>query len=242
MKAMILAAGLGTRLKPFTGQMPKALVTVGGRPMLEILIRRLMAQGIREMIINVHHFADQVIDYLAKNQNFGAGITISREEMLLETGGGLKKASWFFGDGQPFLMHNVDVISDLNFSEMREQHLRSGALATLAVTRRTTSRCFLFDADLNLRGWMNASTGEQRLTTTESVGLQPLAFSGVQLISPEFFDFFPAASRFPIIETYLDAARQRTIKGFVHDAQNWLDMGKPDELGKAAQLLGRLEL
>src|ERR1700758_4387839 len=154
MKAMVLAAGLGTRLRPITNDRPKALVEVAGRTLLEITLTRLRAFGIRDVIVNVHHFADSIIEYLAANDNLGLNIAISREDLLLDTGGGLKKAAWFFLDGtkndgvnrggEPFLLHNVDVISTVDLTEMLETHRRSGALATLAVQQRESSRYLLF--------------------------------------------------------------------------------------------------
>ena len=155
MKAMVLAAGLGTRLRPLTNDRPKALVEVGGRTLLEITLRRLRSFGVHEVIVNAHHFADMVRDYLDANKNFGMRIEISREDVLLDTGGGLKKAAWFFledGQGEPFLLHNVDVISNIDLVRMVRFHVEHGALATLAVQARPTKRPLLFDADGRFRG------------------------------------------------------------------------------------------
>src|SRR5690242_13780584 len=157
MKAMILAAGLGTRLRPLTNDRPKALVELAGRTLLEITLARLRAFGIQEVIINVHHFAEKVVDYLQANKNFGMRIEISREEVLLDTGGGLKKAAWFFLEdaisrSEPFILHNVDVISTINLVKMVEAHQASDALATLAVQKRESSRQVLFDEHLQLCG------------------------------------------------------------------------------------------
>jgi len=145
---MILAAGLGKRLRPVTDTIPKALVEVGGRTLLEMAIIHLASSGVKEIIINVHHFAGQIIEYLEKKKNFGLDVTISDEsDQLLDTGGGMKKAAWFFEKGEPFIVRNVDVISDLDLKTMMDHHLQSGAIATLAVRRRETSRYFLFDPD-----------------------------------------------------------------------------------------------
>ncbi|HNW54747.1 MAG TPA: sugar phosphate nucleotidyltransferase, partial [Bacteroidales bacterium] len=161
MKAMIFAAGLGTRLKPYTETMPKALVPVGGVPMLELLLNHLKQNGFSRIIINVHHFAGQVVDFLDRNHNFGLDIAISHEEdLLLDTGGGLKKAAWFFDDQQPFLVQNVDVMSDIDYLEMLRFHTQTQSLVTLAVSERESSRYFLFDNTMQLSGWENVKTGE----------------------------------------------------------------------------------
>src|SRR5882672_10294838 len=200
MKAMILAAGLGTRLRPLTDTRPKALVEIAGRTLLEITLTRLRAFGITEVIINVHHFADMVIDYLKSNNNFGMRIEISREEVLLDTGGGLKKAAWFFLEDparldEPFLLHNVDVLSTIDFARMLQFHKERGALATLAVQARETSRPLLFDDHLQLCGRRIADKDTlipiphhavipSEARNLSSAPLQSLAFSGIHLISP----------------------------------------------------------
>lgn len=243
MKAMIFAAGLGTRLKPFTETMPKALVPVAGVPMIEILIRHLMLDGITDIIINVHHFAGQVIGFLEQHNNFGANITISHEaELLLDTGGGLQKASWFFSDNQPFLVHNVDVMSDLKYSEMFQFHENSGAIATLAVSNRQTSRYFLFDETMQLCGWENTKTGEVKIVRSECQDLRRFAFSGIHILSTDIFKFIKQSGKFSIIDTYLQLAAKHKVTGFVHNPVNWVDMGKPDELAKAELLLQKLEI
>ncbi len=242
MKAMIFAAGLGTRLKPYTETLPKALVPVGGIPMLEIIIENFKRNVITEIIINVHHFASQVIEFLRKNNNFGVDIVISHEEeMLLDTGGGLKKAAWFFNDQQPFLVQNVDVISDLNYQDMLDSLNRSGSLAALAVSRRETSRYFLFDKNMRLCGWENIKTGEVKLSHSESQNLEQFAFSGIHIIDPAIFKFINQGARFSIIDTYLDLAADQKITGFSHNPENWMDMGKPEELLKAAIVLRKIK-
>ncbi|MDO9258044.1 MAG: nucleotidyltransferase family protein [Bacteroidales bacterium] len=243
MKAMIFAAGLGTRLKPYTETMPKALVPVAGIPMLEILIKHLLKNGINEILINVHHFAAQVTEFLKLNNNFGANITISNEEdLLLDTGGGLKKAAWFFNDQQPFLVHNVDVISDIDYKEMFDFHNSNKALATLAVSNRTTSRYFLFDNQIQLCGWENMKTGEIRMARADSQNLTRFAFSGIHIIDPAIFNFMDRDGKFSIVDTYLGLASSHKIIGFKHNPENWVDMGKPEELQKAEIILKKLYL
>ena len=237
---MIFAAGLGARLKPYTETMPKALVPVAGAPMLQILIKHLQSQGISDIIINVHHFADQVIAFLGKNKNFGANITISHEEeLLLDTGGGLKKAAWFFNDQKPFLVQNVDVISDLNYKEMLGFHDGNGAMATLAVTNRKTSRYFLFDEQMQLCGWENTKTLKIRLARPGTANLTRFAFSGIHILDPAIFNFINQTGKFSIVDTYLELAATHKIIGFKHNPENWVDMGKPEELAKAESILNR---
>jgi NDP-sugar pyrophosphorylase family protein len=238
MKAMIFAAGLGTRLKPYTETMPKALVQVAGMPMIEILIKHLILNGITDIIVNVHHFADQVIGFLNQNNSFGANITISNESgLLLDTGGGLKNASWFFNDNQPFLVQNVDVVCDINYPDFLETHCKNKALATLAVSSRETSRRFLFDSSMQLCGWENSKNNEQRMARPQSENLTRFAFSGIHILDPAIFTMMPQIGKFSIIDSYLEIAATKKIVGFVHDPDYWIDMGKPDELLKAEKLL-----
>jgi len=226
MKAMVLAAGLGTRLRPLTNSRPKALVEVEGRTLLEIALERLRVFGIQEVIVNVHHFADMMVDYLNSNRNFGMRIEVSREELLLDTGGGLKKAAWFFrGDREPFILHNVDVISSINLNRMVGYHKDNGALATLAVHDRPTSRPLVFDETLRLEG--------------RGPGL---AFSGIHVISPRLLEMLTEDGVFSIIDSYLRLAAQgEKILGFRADEYYWRDLGKPGDLKQAAQdLLDKL--
>jgi len=241
MKAMIFAAGLGTRLKPYTETMPKALVPVAGVPMLEILIKHLQKSGIQDILINVHHFAGQVIDFLKTNSNFGANITISNEEdLLLDTGGGLKKAAWFFNDQQPFFVQNVDVISDLDYKEMLHFHTINGALVTLAVCNRITSRYFLFDKQMQLCGWENTKTAEVKIARSDSQDLARFAFSGIHIIDPAIFNSIKKEGKFSIVDTYLELASIHKISGYEHNPENWVDMGKPEELTKAENILKKI--
>jgi NDP-sugar pyrophosphorylase family protein len=219
MKAMILAAGLGTRLRPLTNDRPKALVEVAGRTLLEITLKRLHDSGIREVIINVHHFADMVVDRLKTMDNFGMRIEVSREDVLLDTGGGLKKAAWFFAGDETFILHNVDVISTIDLQRMVTFHTDNEALATLAVKDRKTSRPLLFDERLQLRG-RGTDSG--------------LAFSGIHVISSRLFPLLTEEGVFSIIPAYLRLALQgERILGFRTDEYYWRDLGKLEDLAAA---------
>lgn len=246
MKAMILAAGLGTRLRPLTDDRPKALVEVAGRTLLEITLARLRDFGIREVIVNVHHFADMVVDYLKKNDNFGMRIEVSREDVLLDTGGGLKKAAWFLledanrphdssGGEEPFLLHNVDVISTIDLRRMVQSHKEHQALATLAVQDRETSRYLLFDDQLQLCG-RRVTSGEKDEIARPSRQVTALAFSGIHVISPRLLTMMTEEGVFSIITSYLRLAGSgEQILAFRADEYYWLDLGKPENVTKAAQ-------
>ena len=238
MKAMILAAGLGTRLRPLTKDRPKALVEVGGRTLLEITLARLRGFGVREVIINVHHFADMVVDYLKTKNNFRMRIEISREDELLDTGGGLKRAAWFFledslGRDEPFVVHNVDVISTIDLARMVRLHNARQALATLAMQDRETSRYLLFDEQLRLCGRRAGRDGESEVVR-ESASMQALAFSGVHVISPRIFSMIAEEGAFSIISSYLRLAAQgENIFGFRANEHYWRDMGRLENLAQA---------
>jgi NDP-sugar pyrophosphorylase family protein len=239
MKAMILAAGLGTRLRPLTNDRPKALVEVAGRTLLEITLARLRAFGVNEVIVNVHHFADLVIAYLKAHDNFGMRIEVSREEVLLDTGGGLKKAGWFFLEDprsdEPFLVHNVDVISTIDLERMVQSHQQSKALATLAVQERETSRYLLFDERLQLCG-RRAGRDQKLEIVRPSSRTQALAFSGIHVISPRLLTEMTEEGVFSIITSYLRlAGRGENIAAFRADEYYWRDLGKPADLQQAAQ-------
>lgn len=240
MKAMILAAGLGTRLRPLTNDRPKALVEVDGRTLLEITLSRLRSFGIREVIVNVHHFADLVVDYLKKNGNFGMRIEISREEVLLDTGGGLKKAAWFFLESanhsdEPFILHNVDVVSTIDLRRILQHQSENQALATLAVQERETSRYLLFDAQHQLCGRRAGRDGKPELVRPSSQ-LQALAFSGIHVISPRMLTMLMEQGAFSIVDAYLRLAAQgEKILAFRADEYYWRDLGKPEDLAQAAQ-------
>ena len=238
MKAMILAAGLGTRLRPLTNDRPKALVDVGGRTMLEITLLRLRAFGVREVIINVHYLADMIVEYLKQNDNFGMHIEISREDVLLDTGGGLKKAADFFLKGQrdretPFVLHNVDVISTIDLSRMTEFHRENQALASLAVQDRETSRYLLFDERHQLCGRRTGQQQEDELVGS-SKPAEALAFSGIHIISPRLFELMQENGIFSIVTAYLRlAARGEKIVAFRADDYYWRDLGRPDDVVQA---------
>src|SRR5947209_169064 len=238
MKAMILAAGLGTRLRPLTDNRPKALVEIAGRTLLEITLSRLLASGIREVIINVHHFADAILDYLKTNDNFGMRIEVSREDVLLDTGGGLKKAAYFFLEdsnrlGEPFVLHNVDVISTIDLRRMVQFHTENQALATLAVQDRETARYLLFDEELKLCG---RRRGQETEFVRSSNQVQALAFSGIHVISPLLFAIMIEEGVFSIITSYLRlAAHGENILAFRADEYYWRDLGRPDDVTQAAQ-------
>jgi len=245
MKAMVLAAGLGTRLRPLTNDRPKALVEVGGHTLLEITLTRLRDFGIRDVIINVHHFSDMIIAYLRANNYFGMNIELSREDdLLLDTGGGLKKAGWFFtqdsgrdgaGREEPFILHNVDVISNIDFKKMLDAYTRADALATLAVQDRQTSRYLLFDGSLQLCGRQAGRDGQPELVRPAK-NPEPLAFSGIHIISPRLIPMITEQGAFSIIDSYLRLAAQgEKIMAFRADEYYWRDLGRLDHIAQAAE-------
>jgi mannose-1-phosphate guanylyltransferase len=240
MKAMVLAAGLGTRLRPLTDHHPKALVEIGGRTLLEITLSRLRAFGVREVILNVHHFAEMILEFLKTHNNFGMRIEVSCEEVLLDTGGGLKKAGWFFLEDpaqvdEPFLLQNVDVISTIDFRRMVERHQDTKALATLALQQRETSRYLLFDEQLRLCGRRIVREQKEEVVRV-SRELQPLAFTGIHVISPRLLKLMKEHGVFSIIDLYLRLAGQgENIRGFRADEYYWRDLGKLDQVQQAAE-------
>ena len=252
MKAMILAAGLGTRLRPLTDSRPKALVEINGRTLLEITLACLRSFGVREVIINVHHFADMVAEYLKSHNDFGMRIEISREDdLLLDTGGGLKKAARFFLDDSrqvppgPFLLHNVDVMSNIDLRRMLQFHGERGALATLAVQSRESSRLLLFNEQSQLVGRApgsgvissearNPSASSNSPLATRHSPLA-LAFSGIHIISPRLLPMLTEEGVFSIIDAYLRLAAQgERILAFRADEYYWRDLGRPADLQQAA--------
>lgn len=236
MKAMIFAAGLGTRLRPFTNDRPKALVEVNGVPLLEIAIQRLKAAGVEEIIINVHHFASQIEAFLQENRSFGIRIELSDErEQLLDTGGGLKKAAWFFDDGRPFFAYNADILTTLDLKTMYAAHRVSDALATLAVQSRESTRAFLFDDGGRLSGWRNVARQAERIVRP-AVALHPMAFSGIHVISPGLFRYMPDETVFSIVDVYLDVASREPVMAYPHDHDLWIDVGKPGALAEAQKI------
>ena len=238
MKAMILAAGLGTRLRPLTDERPKALVEIFGRTLLEITLSRLRTFGVREVIINVHHFADMIIEYLKVNDNFGMRIEVSREEFLLDTGGGLKQAAHFFLEDsdrldEPFILHNVDVISTIDLRRLVHFHTENQALATLAVQEREANRYLLFDEQLLLCGRKSELNQNPEIVRPEPQ-VQALAFCGIHVISPRLLALMSEEGVFSIITSYLSlAARGEKILAFRADEFYWRDLGRPDTIRQA---------
>ncbi len=243
MKAMIFAAGLGTRLRPLTDNCPKALVKVAGRPMLEHVIRHLISYGFTDIVVNIHHFGQQIIDFLEANDNFGADIKISDERgELLDTGGGILKARPLLDDGQPFLVHNADIMTDLNLADFYNWHLAHNADASVLVANRKTSRYFVFSPDRRLQGWENVNTGETRpVGFAPSEGQLQLAFGGVHVISPSIFDAlngYSSEAKFSITPFYVDSCQQLKIMGYTPDtAYRWFDIGSPEKLAQAENAL-----
>ncbi len=237
---MILAAGLGTRLRPLTNDRPKALVEVAARTLLDVTLARLRHFGIRDVIVNVHHFADRVVEYLKKNGNFGMRIEISREEVLLDTGGGLKKAAWFFLEApeSPFILHNVDVISTIDIQRMVEFHEERGALATLAVQDRASSRLLLFDEADALFGRRTSvkDSHDREEIVRPARGEKARAFSGIHVISPRLLPMLAEEGAFSIITSYLRlAGRGEKILGFAADRYYWRDLGRPGTIAQAEE-------
>jgi N-acetyl-alpha-D-muramate 1-phosphate uridylyltransferase len=225
MKAMILAAGLGSRLKPFTEKHPKALYPVNGKSLLQRNVEYLKAAGVTDIIVNVHHFADQIIAVIKENNGWGCNVVISDEtNEVLETGGGLKKAAQFFeNDTEPFLLMNADMLTDLDISKMKTVHTQNNGLATVAVTNRATSRYLLFNKSNMLCGWLNEKTGEQKGITGSKK-----AFSGIHIISPKIFSLITGSGKFSMIDLYLRLATTQTIMAFDHSDGKLIDVGKPE--------------
>jgi len=225
-KAMILAAGLGTRLKPLTDFKPKALLEWEGHTLLEHSILKLKSEGFTSIVINVHHYAEMVMDFVKAKDMFGIEIEFSHEKAeLLDTGGGIAKASWFFGKN-PFLVYNVDIISDIDLRAMYRDHLESGAIATLAVKERLTSRSLLMSEDGFLKGWRDNRSGETILTGDTAEGLVPIAFSAIHIMDPKVFSLFPKEKRFPLMPFYLELANTHQVNLYRHDRDSWTDLGK----------------
>lgn len=235
MKALIFAAGKGTRLKPFTDHHPKAMAKVNGIPLLERNIKYLQSFGINDFVINVHHFGRQIVDFLKENNNFNAKIEISDEHAeLLETGGGLVFARRFLDFGEDFLIMNADILTDMNITEFVNYHQKNKDFATLAVSDRNSPRKLLFNEDMILRGWMNVQSGEQRLAEFNK-GFKALAFSGIHCINPEIFNKIKRTGKFSIMEEYLDLMLTEKIHGYEHNAQ-LVDVGRPESVLEAEQI------
>lgn len=233
MKAMILAAGLGTRLKPHTLTKPKALVEINGKPLIAYCIDKLISSGFNHIVVNVHHFAEQIVQFLSDNK-FDADIYISDEtDCLLDTGGGIARAEKFLMGDESFLVHNVDILSNINLLNLYRSHLSSNAWATLAVSKRKSSRALLFDSSMQLSGWINYLTNEQIISRKCDDRLNPFAFSGIHVISPDFFAHFSDNKPFSIIKGYLNIAASRKIIGIEYPDAAVIDAGTTANLAKA---------
>lgn len=240
MNAFIFAAGLGTRLKPLTDTMPKALVPVAGKPLLAHVVEKLKKAGCKKIVINIHHFGDMIIDYVKSQNNFGIDIVFSDErQMLLETGGAIKHAVELLGN-EPFLIHNVDILSNVDIKALWSKHINSGSAATLLVSKRNSSRALLFNKESNLTAWTNKNTGEIKTPyeNVEIARLEEFAFSGIHVFSPSLFKYFGAyPEKFSIIDFYLNTCKEEKIKAFTQEGLQLLDVGKLDSLEKAEELV-----
>jgi NDP-sugar pyrophosphorylase family protein len=236
MKAMIFAAGLGTRLYPYTSDRPKALVEVSGKALLQLAIEKIAKYGYNELVINIHHFGDQIIDYLEKNRNFGLDIKVSDErDSLLDTGGAILKAAPLLEGVEPFLVYNVDVISNIDLKLFRAYHEERGGLATMVVRDRKTERYLLLDDTMRLSGWRNLKTGCERVSR-QVKKYNLLAYSGIQMIDPAIFKLITETGRFPLIPLYLRLSPDYPIFGYNDPSSLWMDLGKPDQLLEAGKL------
>lgn len=243
MKAMIFAAGLGTRLKAITKDKPKALVEVAGVTLLEHAINYLKKYGITDVCVNVHHFPDQIISFLKERGDFGINISLSDErDELLDTGGGLKKAQHFLSGEQPILLYNVDIFTDLDLNKLATYHCENETLATVVVRDRQTQRYLLFDKNNNLSGWENIKTGEQKKSRLDAFdSSKKYAFSGIHIIQPELFNLITETGNFSIIDLYLRLAKQHTIKAYIDESENWFDLGKAEQLNEIESKIQKLK-
>ncbi|HZI52920.1 MAG TPA: sugar phosphate nucleotidyltransferase [Chitinophagaceae bacterium] len=234
--AMIFSAGLGTRFKPWTDKHPKALALVNGKSLLQRNIEYLQQYGIKEVIVNVHHFAEQIIETIKKNNGWGSHIIISDEtDEVLETGGGLFKAKDLFTPGEKFITCNVDILTDLNLVKLIAFHEKYKPLISFGVTNRKTSRNFLFDETKRLCGWINNNTGEQRIVIQKE-NLQQKAYSCVVVFEYDIFDLMPFSGKFSLTDVYLELAKNHTILGYDHSGDKFVDVGKPDSIAVAESL------
>jgi len=236
MKAMIFAAGLGTRLYPLTLDKPKALVEIAGKSLLQMAIEKVSRAGYTDLVINVHHFGDQIIRFLENKNNFGLNISISDErDQLLDTGGGILKAAPYLDGDEPFLVYNVDVLSNIDLTVFRQYHEKRGGLATLVVRDRNTSRYLAFDESMQLSGWRNIKTGEE-IASRNMQNCNLLAFSGIQLIEPAIFKLITENGKFPLIPLYLRLSAANPIFAYNDNSSIWMDLGKTDQLKEAEKL------
>lgn len=233
MKAMIFAAGLGTRFKPWTDHHPKALALVNGKSLLQRNIEYLQQYGISDVVVNVHHFADQIEEAVQKNKGWGSSIVISDErDVVLETGGGLLKAKDLLIDNSPFVIMNVDILTNLDLSALISFYQSRKPLIAFGVTDRKTSRNFLFDQEMQLCGWRNKATGEEKISRQRDVYIER-AYSCVAVFDPAVFSYIKQTGKFSLTETYLDLAREHSVLGYDHSGDHLVDVGKPDSVAVA---------
>jgi NDP-sugar pyrophosphorylase family protein len=236
MKAMIFAAGLGTRLAPFTNDRPKALVQVAGKPMLQMQIENLIKYGVNYIVINVHHFADQIIEFV-KSQDFGIEIQISDEsDLLLNTGGGLKNVKKYFNPGDNFILHNVDIYSDIDLNQLYSDHISSSNVVTMAVKHRNSTNYLLFDENLHLCGWKSYKTNSEIIAKAKAK-YDEMAFSGIYVFDYAIFDLMQKEGAFTIIPEHLEIAKTQPVGGWVHDNNVILDLGKPEAIVECEKIL-----
>jgi N-acetyl-alpha-D-muramate 1-phosphate uridylyltransferase len=234
MRAMILAAGQGTRLRPLTDHIPKPLVRFKGTPLLEIIIKRLLNTGMEKIIVNVHHMAEQVVEFLKLRDYYHGNVLVSDEtNRLMDTGGGVLKASELLNNGEPFLVHNVDVFTNLDITKLIQTHQTDDALITIAVKKRVTSRSLLFDKQNQLTGWQHNQTGEKKIIRDFSGDLTEYGNSCVYIINPEFFRLVQTREPVSLTDIYLDLAKKHTIKGYIHNQDYWYNLGLYDAFLKA---------
>jgi NDP-sugar pyrophosphorylase family protein len=239
MKAMILAAGVGSRLRPLTEEIPKALVKVGNKTMLENNIDWLASYGFDEIIVNVHHLAEKIKAFVKEKADLKASVTFSEEKNeLLNTGGGLKQAGWFFDERDPFIVTNVDILCNLNLEKLLAFHKKTFSLATLVVRERESSRYLLFDESYRLCGWENIKTNEKKITL-ECQNIKRYAFSGIQIMSPEMFSYMPKKSIFSLIDLYLNVNSDVLVSGFLDTESDWFDIGNLEKLNNARRFAGQ---
>jgi NDP-sugar pyrophosphorylase family protein len=233
MKAMIFAAGLGTRFKPWTDIHPKALAMVNNKSLLQRNVEYLQQYGISDVVVNVHHFADQIIEAIEKNKGWGSNISISDErDEVLETGGGLLKARSLLESDEQFITINADILTDLPIDKLIAYHHSSKAIISFGITHRKSSRCFLFDEDNRLCGWQNNLTGEKKISIDKE-GLHQMAYSCVAVFDQKVFDLIPQIGKFSLTETYLSMAADHLILGYNHSGGKFIDVGKPESVAKA---------
>jgi len=242
MKALLLAAGFGTRLQPFTLEHPKALASINGKSLLQRNVEYLQSQGISDVLVNVHHFAEQIIESIEVNKGWGSNVSISDEtDAVLETGGGLLKAKWYFEKEEDFVVMNVDMLTDMPLKTMIEQHQKKNPLATLAVTNRNSSRILLFNEINQLSGWRNILMEEEKgpvvdYDNLKKSKLQQKAFSGIQVIKSAIFDKIVQRGKFSLIDVYMSLCNENIIESFDHSTSLLLDVGKPESIIKAEAL------